>query len=266
MARALPRKLSVVNKELVSTNMLRITLAGDDLNNLGQAQEGGYLKLHFAKPDCLNEDIEAQLLSEDPSLRPILRTYTIRHQRYNPNQIDIDFVIHETGPASSWANKCALGDCIYVAGPGKIKQLDSQADWFLLVGDMTALPAISVNIERLPCDAKGYAVIEILHENDKQNLKAPANFEIIWVQKNLFINDNDLEQSALIKKVKQLKGLQGEPSFWLACEFNSMRNLRQYFLKDLGIEKRALYASSYWKKGVSEDEHKKIKALDAKAA
>jgi NADPH-dependent ferric siderophore reductase len=266
MARALPRKLSVLHKEFVSTNMLRITLTGDDLSTLGQAQEGGYLKLHFVRPDCLNENIEAQILSEEPSLRPILRTYTIRHQRYNPNQIDIDFVVHDTGPASSWANKCALGDCIYVAGPGKIKQLDPQANWYFLVGDMTALPAISVNIEGLPSDAKGYAVIEILHENDKQILQAPADFEVIWVQKNLLINEDDLEQNTLIKKVKQLKKLPGEPSFWLACEFNSMRNLRQYFLKDLDIDKRALYASSYWKKGVSEDEHKKIKALDAKAA
>ena len=37
-----------------------------------------------------------------------------------------------------------------VSGPGPKKLVDMNADWFLIAGDMSALPAISVNLEKLP--------------------------------------------------------------------------------------------------------------------
>lgn len=78
-------------------------------------------------------------------------------------------VLHEdAGRASEWAKNARPGGNILIGGPGPKKLLDNTADWCLLVGDMTALPAISVNIEQLPADARGYAVIEVTDESDIQ--------------------------------------------------------------------------------------------------
>jgi len=267
MARALPRRLTVIGKKFISTNMLRITLAGDDLSSLAADQEGGYIKLHFARADILDGDIEQQILCEDASSRPLLRTYTIRNQQVNPAQIDVDFVIHETGPASTWAGNCSIGSSIYVAGPGKKKIVDLSADWFFIVGDMTALPAISVNLEQLPSSAKGYAVIEVLSEKDIQHFDLPKAIELHWVIKYPQLNTNGDQQTiSLLNKVKQCPALVGTPSVWIACEFTNMRDLRQHFNQDLNVDKRNMYASSYWKAGLSEDEHKQVKLTDALTA
>ncbi|EPJ45485.1 MAG: siderophore-interacting protein [Osedax symbiont Rs2] len=257
MSRPLPRKLMVINKQKISCNMLRITLGGDALQDFPLDQESGYIKLHFAKEDVLEGDIEQQLRSDDAQTRPTLRTYTVRQQRQDPCEIDVDFVVHEGGPASDWAINSQQGEQIYVAGPGKKKLVDVTADWFFLAADMTALPAISVNLALLPDNARGYAVIEVLEQADIQPLAFPENFELHWV-----INNHQQGTSLLLDAVKALPPLPGKPSVWLACEFTSMRALRQYFHADLQINRRSVYASSYWKLGLTEEEHKRVKSVD----
>lgn len=259
MSKPLPRKLTVLRKKSVTPNMLRITLGGEGMQDFPEDQESAYIKLLFTRSNSQGEDLGKQFLSENRDERPIMRTYTVRSQRQNPAEIDVDFVIHSSaGPASLWAAESQLGDQLYVGGPGGKKLVDPEADWFFIAGDMTALPAISVNLEMLPEGARGYAVLEILHESDKQLLKVPSSMEIHWV-----VNPNPHENfSCLSDTVKALPMLDGNPSVWVACEFTAMRELRRYFRNECQINRKDLYVSSYWKRGVSEDEHKKLKRED----
>ena len=54
-------------------------------------------------------------------------------------------------------------------------------DWILIIGDMTALPAISVNIEQLPPETLGYIIVEIFDEADKQALPVPKGVQLKWL-------------------------------------------------------------------------------------
>ena len=45
-----------------------------------------------------------------------------------------------------------------------------------------------------------------------------------------------------------------------------MRALRLYFKQEKAVEKNAVYVSSYWKRGLSEEQHKKVKRTDAETA
>lgn len=242
MAKPEPRELDVLATRELTPHMRRITLGGEGMASFPDDQASAYIKLIFANGDA----------------RPLMRTYTVRHHR--DDAIDVDFVIHETaGPASQWAVETRPGDRIMVGGPGPKKLVNEQADWFLLVGDMTALPAISVNLGMLPSDARGYAVIEVLDQADIQDLDKPDNLELIWV-----VNANpDPDGQVLLNRVKQLDWLEGQPAVWAACEFQSMRNLRAFFKQDKAVAKSLLYVSSYWKMGVSEDQHKVVKRRDA---
>ena len=137
-------------------------------------------------------------------------------------------------------------------GPGPKKLVDYSADWFLLVGDMSALPAISANIEGMPEDAKGFAILEVIEEADRQNLKAPAGLEIQWV-----MNPQPEEPSErLLNAVKALEWRPGRPSIWVAGEFSAALGVRSYLKKERGVDRKDLYASSYWQMGKSEDEHR----------
>ncbi len=242
MAKPQARELEVKRRSWVTKNMLRITLGGDGLADFPQGQESAYIKLLFP---------------QGGDARPLMRTYTIRDQR--PEEIDVDFVMHEEhGPASAWASEAEPGDRILVAGPGARKLISQEGDWYLLAADMTALPALSVNLEQLPDDALGYAVIEVREEPDIQTLKHPPGLEVLWV-----INPKPCpEGRPLLEKVQSLAVLPGTPSVWAACEFSSMRALRQYFRQVFDVPKAQFYVSSYWKIGQTEDGHKQAKQRD----
>lgn len=244
MAKPEPIQLNVIRSVDITPNMRRITLGGDALESFPSDQDSAYIKLLF--PNASGG-------------KPILRTYTIRHHREDKNELDVDFMLHgDNGPASSWATHVQVGDSITIAGPGLKKLLDFSADWFFLAGDMTALPAISVNLSKLPQDAQGYAVIEVLSEADIQDLQVPQSFQLHWV-----INPSPMEQnSVLLDRVKQMQWLEGTPSIWAASEFSTMRALRDYFKKERQVQKGELYISSYWKRGLTEEQHKVTKRED----
>ncbi len=223
--------------------MHRVTLGGKGMRDFPEDREGGYVKLIFPQPD---------------GERLISRTYSVRFQR--ENEIDIDFVLHgDGGPASRWAIDCQAGETIMVGGPGPKTLVNQHADWVLLAGDMTALPAISVNIEQLPAKAIGYVVIEIIDEADIQPLLTPVGLEVKWL-----VNPKPGEDAKLLNDcVRSLPWLDGQPSVWVACEFNCMRDLRDYLTIERELNRDNLYISSYWKYGSNEDSHRDAKRADA---
>lgn len=195
--------------------------------------------------------------------RPVMRTYSIRSHDPSTGEIAVDFALHADtgGIAIEWAAQATPGDEIPIAGPGTIKMAPRDADWYLIAGDMTGLPAGSCNLERLPSTAKGYAVFEITTESDKKDLPLPEGMDMVWV-----VNETPHALNGkLLDAVKGLDWLAGDPFIWTACEFDTMRALRGYYRTERGIGKQALYLSSYWRAGRSEDEHKVDKRKDADA-
>ncbi|WP_160153553.1 siderophore-interacting protein [Microbulbifer sp. ALW1] len=236
------RELEVITSRRISPHMLRVTLGGPELQDFPKDQESAYVKLLFEQGE---------------GKKPLMRTYTIRHQR--ENEIDIDFVIHEhPGPAGAWAQQAEPGQRIHVAGPGARKLINPDGDWLLFLGDMTALPAISVNLSLLPEDARGHAVIEIASESDRQELQAPSNLEIHWVVNR----DARAPGVALQQQLRQISWLEGNPAIWCATEFSTMREMRQYFRSERPVAASHRYISSYWKSGLSEEQHKVLKRED----
>lgn len=128
--------------------------------------------------------------------RPVMRTYTIRKFMPETSSIEVDFVRHITedlqcGFAARWADNAKAGDSVSIMGPGPIADIDMAADWFFMVADMTALPALSAKIKTLPRDAKGYAVIKVQESNDIQEIEAPTGFKVTWL-----VEEDSLSESA----------------------------------------------------------------------
>ncbi|NIB38564.1 siderophore-interacting protein [Pseudomaricurvus alkylphenolicus] len=236
--------MTVVRVRDITPNMRRVTLGGEHYGDFPSDSEGCYVKLCFA--------------TDDDS--PLMRTYTIRHQRHEAMELDIDFALHgDNGLASAWAMHAQPGETLRISAPGPAKIPETGSDWYFLAGDMTALPALSVNLEQLPADATGYAVIEVTAPDDKQMLSAPKGIEIHWV-----INPDDDSSKSFRETIAGLSWLSGEVYVWAACEFESMRALRRYFRQERSVGKREMYISSYWKRGLSEGEHRKVKQDDAR--
>lgn len=250
MARRAPYNMEVLETRRISPSCLRITLGGAGMADFPAGSAGGYIKLMPIKP-------------ADGS-KPLMRTYTIRSQRQG--EIDVDFALHgegdaAPGPATQWALAAAPGDQIAVGGPGAAKPLPEGLDFYLVAGDMTALPAIAVNLEALPCEAKGLAVVEIQSEADQQDLQAPSGVEIRWL-----INPEPGARPGLLADVLASAAPDAASSYvWAACEFSAMRHLRSLVRDEWQMPAGSFYLSSYWKHGLAEDAHKVIKREDAEA-
>jgi|SaaInl5LU_22_DNA_1037371.scaffolds.fasta_scaffold27091_2 NADPH-dependent ferric siderophore reductase len=237
-----PRLLRVSAIRELTPNMRRISLAGADLEDFPEGQESGYVKLLL------------QHKGEE-----VRRSYTVRQFDTDTKTLHLDFMLHaDGGPASAWAEMAEVGQEISVVGPGAKKLVDFSADWFLIAGDMTALPAISVNIEQLPDHAKGYVAIEVLSGSDKQKLNVPEGVEVHWIV-NAQASRDDLP---LLDKVKEFEFLSGKPSIWVAGEFHASRAIRRYLKLEKGVQRDEIYASSYWHLGLSDDQHKVAKQTD----
>ena len=246
--RPAPRTVEVVSKQAITPNMLRVTLGGAGMADFPDNSEGGYIKL--------------RLYPDGPDTPPVVRTYTIRNQR--EGEIDVDFVLHtdnagEHGPATAWAMEVVQGDTISIGGPGPAKPMPDRHDFYLVVGDMTALPAISVNLAQLPADAVGYGVIEVQSEEDRQDLTVPPGFDLDFVVNPV----PGTGAKAMLESVRAAAPREGELYAWVACEFDTMRNLREFLRGELGLGREQLYISSYWKSGIDEDNHKRVKREDA---
>ena len=170
MAKSAPRKIEVVRSRMLTPHMLRLTLGGQELADFPDDSNSAYIKLKMTSPP------------PDSDERPMIRTYTVRAFNADKLELDVDFVMHaDQGPASDWAHAAKPGDEMVILGPGPKKLVDCTADWFLLAGDMSALPAVGPNIEQLPADARGYAVLEIIDSEDRQLLAFPEKHpRYVW--------------------------------------------------------------------------------------
>lgn len=247
---------TVVDKEYMTPHYVRVKLTGDGVKDLADCTIGvnnkifippaGVDEVHFAQWD----DATASWIAQDEAVKPIVRTYTHRAIDLAENTISIDFVDHgDVGPASSWARKAQAGDQLGVAMKLGASELYPAVDWYLLAGDATAIPVLASILESLPKTAKGHCLIEVATLEDMHPEVKHEGFTIQWL-----FNEDPGAGSELADEVRKIHIPEGKTHFaYVACEYASVRQIRQYFRQELGWGKDEFYAYSYWKSGVAED-------------
>ena len=149
MSRAAVR-LTVRQVETIAAHMVRVTLSGD-LEGFTSLGFDDHVKLFF--PDgTKNAEGAPNMLGRD---------FTPR--RYDPakDTLEIDFAIHDAGPATRWAAQAKPGDTLALGGPRGSFIIPTTYDWHLLIGDETALPAISRRLAELPARTRTVVVVEV---------------------------------------------------------------------------------------------------------
>lgn len=117
--------------------MVRVTLAGDSPADFASAAFDDHVKLFFP------------VAGPDGAPASEMRDYTPRRFDTARGLLVVDFALHEAGPATDWAARAAPGQTLEVAGPRGSSVIPDDFDWYLLVGDETALPAIARRVEEL---------------------------------------------------------------------------------------------------------------------
>jgi NADPH-dependent ferric siderophore reductase len=174
-----------------------------------------------------------------------LRSYTARRQDPAAGEVEMDFVLHGDGPAAAWAGAAEAGALLGVAGGGSLGH--RPAGRLLLVGDETALPAISRILAEAPPTAVGIALVEVAGPEEEQPLTAPAGVTVRWLHRG---GTPPGESTLLADAVAGLDRPKGDDVFaWVAAESATVRTVRAHLRGDWGLGRSQHHAIGYWRRG-----------------
>ncbi|MDN3497178.1 siderophore-interacting protein [Planococcus sp. APC 4015] len=226
-------ELEVVSTTRLSPHLVRVRLGGD-----------GFARFQ----DRVDTDKYAKLKFTTPEGDPVTRTYTIRRVDADAQVLEIDFVVHgDEGLAGPWAASVRPGAALTILGPGGGYAPNPDADWYLFVGDLSAVPAIASALESLATDAVGLAIIEVESADAVLELTAPAGVGVQWIV------DPDHEVDRLANAVRAATWRDGHVDVFAHGERESMKALRPALFEERGLERSQVSLSGYWARGRTED-------------
>ncbi|MFD4750998.1 SIP domain-containing protein [Streptomyces rubiginosohelvolus] len=251
------RELTVLRVADVTPGMRRVTLGGEQLRafhrdglDLPALRSEGFddhVKFFFADGDAppVLPGQNVSSLDWPADARPIAKDYT--PVRYDPEagEIDFDFVRHEGGVASSWAQAVKPGEVTWIAGPKMSHGHPEGVDWLLVIGDETALPAIGRWLAEMPAGTRARVLIEVGEESHRQDLPTEADATITWLTRDgAPAGTTDLLERA----VRSMEWLPGEVYVWAAGEAVSLKGIRRHLSAERGVPRERTHITGYWRR------------------
>jgi NADPH-dependent ferric siderophore reductase len=249
-----PIQLTVTGTEMITPTLRRVWFRSDDLSAFADSvHTDRYVKLVFPKPGIeYPEPLDMRALRGvlPPEDMPVVRTYTALFPDVARGTVAIDFVVHgDEGVAGPWAASAVPGDRLLANGPGGGYAPDPAADWHLLVGDESALPAIMAAIGALPEDAVVRVVAEVESAGYEPKLPLPRDGQVTFVHRATAADGEGLEAA-----VRALEWLPGRVHAFVHGEAAAvMHGLRPYLLRERGLARDQVSISGYWRRGRSEE-------------
>ncbi|ABS05568.1 NADPH-dependent ferric siderophore reductase [Kineococcus radiotolerans] len=298
-----PVRVSRVQR--VGASFARLTMSSPGLAGFGAGGHDQRIKLllpqlPLAAHDLPDGDWYAWWRELPDAVRPVMRTYTVRAFRpasaRAQAEIDVDFVLHgvedgHAGPASAWAAAARVGDEVVLVGPsrpgtGRMWGVEwappPEARTLLLVGDETALPAVSAVLEQLPPGVRATALLEVPCSGDLTGLSSPADLTVEWLPRNgshapgelllervrevapalvdeasrtvaIDFDDVDLDAGILWEVPEHAEAVGPECLYaWLAGEAGVVKALRRHLVREVGVPRSSVAFMGYWREGRAE--------------
>ncbi|WP_017596211.1 siderophore-interacting protein [Nocardiopsis potens] len=248
-----PRTLRVRDVGRVTPRMIRVVLTGPDLEGFRTDNFDDHVKVFLPEegsriPALPRVSPDGRWNLRDPALT--YRDYTVR--RYDPDaeELVLDFVAHDHGPAGRWALDARPGDELGVLGPRGTVHIDHGYDYHLLGADETALPAVARRLEELPRDARVFAFCEVADAEEERYIDAPAGASITWLHRG----GRPLGE-ALLAALRDFELPEGDGYAWCAGEAVMLKPIRRH-LKERGfVRNSTCTVDGYWRRGTVNHDH-----------
>jgi NADPH-dependent ferric siderophore reductase len=241
------RPVRVAAVRPVTPRLVSVALTGDALESFEIAAPTQHVKLLFPAPGqdapALPEQGPEGLRFPDDEPRPVMRTFTPRRFDAETGTLDVEFVLHGEGPASTWAAQAAPGQGLAVAGPGGRLPLALGPGRWIVAGDESALPAVGTLLAALPASASAQVYLEVDGASDEMELESAAAVEATWLHRRSDIFGDEL-YGALTGAA-----LAGVAGVWVACEATAVRRIRRALLVAGAVDPSALVTRGYWRRG-----------------
>lgn len=203
---------TVVRQERLSEHLVRIVLSGLD---------------RFTSTGVPDEWVALTVPGQFQT-----RYYTVR--AWDGRELTLDVVVHEHGLVTEWAQRDCIGDVVGVSSPKGSFELPPGAAWVVVVGDLTALPAVARISESTDLPVTAYV------ESPDGPLESYADAPVTW------LDPPAPHESGLADLVERLEWPPGGGYFWMAGESAQMRAIRRHLRHDLGMASSAYDVMGYW--------------------
>ena len=169
------------------------------------------------------------------------RYYTVRS--WDGERLALDIVVHEHGLVTEWASGDCVGDVVTISEPKSSFSMPASAQWLLLVGDLTALPAVARIIESDP-GVPVTAWCEVPDGELAAYVDVPGDSaQVHWLQPPPGV---ETETAAIVERIVWPEG---EGYFWMAGESAQMRAIRKHLMREVKLPSTAYDVMGYWRGG-----------------
>jgi NADPH-dependent ferric siderophore reductase len=252
-----PRLVGVESVEELTPTLVRIVFGGDGLGGFEAGEfSDHYVKLQFPPAGAsygVPFDLERVRAELPKDQWPRVRTYTVSEWDAERGLLTIDFLVHgDEGVAGPWAASARPGDLVQLRGPGGAYAPDPEADWHLMAGDASVIPAISASLRRVPVGRPVHALIQVHGPEEEVGLSSPGDLRLRWLH-----GDGD---EALSEALAALEFPPGRVHVFLHGEATSVRLARRHLVVERGLAPEALSASGYWKRSRTDEGWREDKA------
>ncbi len=227
---------TLLRRSTLTPRMIRVTLGCDEFGDEWPIEQPGeILTLLFVPPgEAIVLPLQGWLFPD--GVEQEWRNYTVRRHDPAAREIDVDVVLHDPrGPACTWAERSEIGAGVGYAGPRVDFAPREDAEWLLLCGDETALPAIAAILETPLHHQRKLAVIEVADAAEEH----PLDGEVRWVHRN-----GDPFGVPLAEAVRAVELPDGPGQAWGAAESTVARDLREVLRR--AMPRKHVKATGYW--------------------
>jgi NADPH-dependent ferric siderophore reductase len=222
-ARASRFSATVVSREQVSDHLVRVVLGGDGLAG-------------FTSTGVPDEWVGLVVPGQFQS-----RYYTVRS--WEDGLLTLDVMVHDVGLVTEWVAGDCVGDEVVVTEPKGAFAMPEDARWLMLVGDLTALPAIA-RISEWHLERPGGRAL-LVHAEVPDDLSAYLHADAAAVTR--WLPPPPEGGSALADVVRGLDWPEGEGYFWMGGESAQMRAIRTHLMRERGLPGSAYHVMGYWR-------------------
>ena len=164
------------------------------------------------------------------------RYYTVRS--WDGAELVLDVVVHEEGLVTEWASHDCVGERVTIQEAKGSFVLPESAAWVLLVGDLTAMPAMARILETASVPTRVWAEVP-----DDLTGYLPDGVDVTWLE------PPGPGESALASVVEGIDWPDGEGYFWMAGESAQMRAIRKHLMRERRLPSTAYDVMGYWRGG-----------------
>ncbi|MCW2765510.1 MAG: NADPH-dependent ferric siderophore reductase, contains FAD-binding and domain [Nocardioides sp.] len=164
------------------------------------------------------------------------RYYTVRSWDRSALELELDVVVHDVGLVTEWAARDVVGESVTVTEPKGSFAMPEDASWLILVGDLTAMPAMA----RITASGSVPTFVWAEVPDDLADY-LPTYTTVHWLAQ-----PGDGE-SRLSSVVEEIEWPAGDGYFWMAGESSQMRAIRKHLMRERRLPATAYDVMGYWR-------------------